>query len=296
MKYERIIRALSNECWAILPEKLEQIVGVVEARVNGVAVAADDILEIEAARRKPVRNGRVAVLPMFGSISHRAGSIESSFGTSAEQFGRDFDSLMDSPEVGGLILDVDSPGGSVSGIQELADKIRGRRGEKPIVAVANANAFSAAFWIATAADELVVTPSGSVGSVGVVAMHEDQSEMNEKIGLKPTFIHAGKNKIEGNPHAPLDQESHAEIQRHVDRHHDAFVSALAKNRDTTDFKVRNNFGGGRIFGGKEAIERGMADRVATFEQIIAEMTGTLQPKKSTRADVERRKLEASRLN
>lgn len=296
MKYERIIRAMSNEVWAIVPEKLEEIIGVIEARANGHAADIDTLAVIEAARRKPVRNGRVAVLPLFGSISHRAGSIESSFGTSAEQFGLDFDALMDSPEVGGLILDVDSPGGSVSGIQELADKIRGRRGEKPIVAVANAGAFSAAFWIATAADELVVTPSGSVGSVGVVALHVDQSEFNEKIGLKPTFIHAGEHKIEGHPHAPLDKESHAEIQRHVDRHHDSFVSALAANRDTTEFKVRKDFGGGRIFGGKEAVERNMADRVATFEQIVAEMSGTLKPKKSNRAATERRRLQANRLN
>lgn len=296
MRYEKIIQALSNECWAILPSKLEQIIGVVEARVNGIAIAPGAVLEIEAARRKPVKNGRVAVLPLYGSISHRAGSMESSFGTSAEQFGIDFDAMMDSPEVGGLIMDIDSPGGSVSGIQELADKIRSRRGEKPIVAVANAGAFSAAYWIATAADELVVTPSGEVGSVGVVAMHVDQSEFNDKSGFKPTFIHAGEHKVEGHPHAPLDKESHAEIQRHVDRHYDAFVAGLAANRNTTDFKVRKDFGGGRIFSGKEAVERNMADRVATLEQVIGEMTGTLKPKKSARAAIERRKLDANRLN
>jgi len=295
MKYERIIRAMTNEVWAILPSKLEEIIGVMEARVNGVAIDADKLLEIEAARRKPVRNGSVAVLPLFGTISHRAGSIESSFGTSSEQFGRDFDALMDSPEVGGIVMDIDSPGGTAFGLDEVTTKIRNRRGEKPIVAVANAGVFSAAYWIATSADELVVTPSGMVGSVGVVAIHVDQSELDDKVGLKPTFIHAGKHKVEGHPHAPLEDEARAEIQKHVDMFHDKFVAGLAKNRNTTETRVRNDFGGGRVFGAKEAIERNMANRVATLEQIVSEMTGTLKPRRSTRAAAERRRLEANRV-
>ncbi len=292
MKYSRIVEAIASECWAILPSKLEEIIAVLEARMNGVQADAHKIAEIEAARRRPVRKGRVAVLPLFGAISHRANSVQSSFGTSAETYGRDFDDLMASPEVGGIILDVDSPGGSVSGIPELAEKIRGARGQgKQIVAVANAGAFSAAYWIATAADELIVTPSGMVGSVGVVSTHVDQSKALEDQGLKVTYITAGKYKVEGNATEPLEAEALAELQANVDRYYGMFVDALAKNRDTTAAKVRRDFGEGRIVSPKQAAENNMADRVATLEQVISEMTGTVQPRRrGSRASIERERL------
>jgi signal peptide peptidase SppA len=298
MKYERVIKAISGECWAILPSKLEQIIGVIEARSNGIELLPHAVIQSEVQRRQPARSGSVFVLPLFGTISHRADSVQSSIGTSAEQFGKEFDAAIGNSSISAVILDIDSPGGSVSGIQELADKIRSRRGEKPIVAVANAGAFSAVYWIAT--DELVVTPSGNVGSVGVVAMHVDQSELDIKDGLKPTYIHAGEHKIEGHPHAPLDAQAHAEIQKRVDRHYSAFVQALAENRNTTGSRVRATFGGGRIFSGKEAVERNMADRVGTLEQVISEMTGSQSSgnrgsRRSMSAARERRRLEANRI-
>ena len=293
MKYERILRAIANECWAILPSKLEEIIGVLKCRMTGIDLPPEAVIRREAARRQPQQNGAVGVLPLFGAISHRAGAMESSIGTSAEAFGQAFDSLMDNPQVKSVILDIDSPGGSVSGIQELSDKIRSRRGEKKVVAVANAGAFSAAYWIATAASEVVITPSGSVGSVGVLAAHHDKSGFDEKEGIKVTYIHAGEFKTEANPHEPLEDEARSEIQRHVDRHYNMFVSGLAANRGTTEARVRHTFGGGRIVGAKDAVSRGMADRVATLEIIIQELAG--RPQRSLMAAQLRRQMDAAKI-
>src|SRR5690606_12609791 len=109
--------------------------------------------------------------------------------------------------VGTIVLDVDSPGGGVYGVAEFAEEIYKARGQKRIVAVANSMAASAAYWIATAADELVVTPGGEVGSIGVYMLHEDWSGAYEKAGIKPTVIKFGENKAEGIDVEPLSESA-----------------------------------------------------------------------------------------
>ena len=283
MKYERIIKAISDECWAILPSKLEEIIGVIEARAAGVTLSAEQLEEFAARRQKPVKNGKVGVLPIRGTISHRAGTMQSSLGTSSEAIGQAFDSLMADSGVGGVVFDIDSPGGAVAGIPELASKIRSRRGEKPMVAVANSLAASAAFWLGTAADSLAVTPSGLVGSVGVLAAHMDHSAAMEKEGIKATFITSAKFKAEGNQTEPLSDEAVANAQERVNHFHSMFVKDLARNRDTTETRVERDFGEGRVITASEAVERNMADRVATLEQVIGEMAGKPTTRRRTAA-------------
>src|SRR5690606_4285100 len=145
-----------------------------------------------------------------GIVGHRMNQvtdISGPGGTSTEQFGSWFDAALRDPAVSAIVIDVDSPGGTVTGVAELAEQIFEARGKKPIYAIANALAASAAYWIASAAEELWVTPSGDVGSIGVYAMHEDISEMEAEMGLKVTLISAGEYKTEGNPHEPLGDEA-----------------------------------------------------------------------------------------
>jgi signal peptide peptidase SppA len=169
-------------------------------------------------------------------------------------------------------MDVDSPGGSVFGVHELSQKIFEARGRKPIVAIANSEAYSAGYYVASAADELWVTPTGMVGSIGVLSMHVDWSKSNEQQGLGVTYIHAGKYKVEGNADAPLDKESRAEMQRHVDRYYRMFVESVARNRATTVERVESEFGQGRIVGAQDAMRRGMADRVGTLEEAVQDVS------------------------
>lgn len=273
MKYNHILKAISESVWAIHPPKLEQIIGVIEARSIGVTL---DSAAFEAAEQKRKSNlgtkKRIHVMGLHGTISQHPSAF-SSGGTSTEAFGREFDAAMANPAIDGILIDADSPGGSVFGVPELADKIRGARGQgKNIVAVANAEAHSAAYWLATAADELWVTPSGMVGSVGVVMAHVDQSAANESEGFKVTYVTAGKYKVEGNSDEPLGEEARSEFQRHVDRYYGMFVRGVAANRGITPSQVEKDFGQGRVVGARDAVERGMADRVGTLEEAFAKMT------------------------
>ena len=280
MKYEHIISAVYDTPWAILPSKLTVITDMLRFRAEGGQFTAEEIRErIGAADglppghpMQPSRAGAIAVLPLVGVITHRANLMsETSGGTSVELFTKAFRQVMGDPSISAVIIDVDSPGGDVSGMEELSAEIFKARSIKPIVAVANSMAASAAFWIATAASELVVTPSADIGSVGVIAAHEDHSAELEEKGVKVTLVSAGKFKTEGNPFGPLTDEAKAALQSRVDDHMRMFVATLARNRGVSTATVRNDFGQGRVVGAKDAVRLGMADRVGTLDETIARL-------------------------
>lgn len=269
---DRVRRAVAQTPWAILPEKLEQICAFLSLRAEGHLSAA----EIEAAagtRRQgeKIQSNGVAVLPVYGTIAQRMDWMsEMSGGTSTESLGKTFDRYMADAEIGTIVLDVDSPGGTVSGVMELSDKIYQARGQgKRIIAVANSMAASAAYWIATAADELVVTPSGVVGSVGVYTIHAEYARALDEAGIGVTIIKAGDHKAEGNPYEALSDEARAYTQKQINEIYDEFVQAVARNRGVTARKVEDDFGQGRVLKAKKAVAAGMADRVDTLENVLA---------------------------
>jgi ClpP class serine protease len=151
------------------------------------------------------------------------------------------------------------------------------------VAVANHLMASAAYWIGSAAEEVVVTPSGDVGSVGVFAMHEDWSGALEKEGINISLISAGKYKVEGNPYQPLGEEARAAIQASVDEVYDVFTNAVARNRGVNPAAVRTGFGEGRVVGAQEALKLGMVDRIDTLEGTINRLLGKSVPAASMAA-------------
>jgi len=183
-----------------------------------------------------------------------------------------------------IVLDVDSPGGSVQGVEEFSRAIFEARGVKPVVAIANATADSGAFYIASAAEELVVTPSGEVGSIGVIGFHLDESAKNEKAGEKWTIIQAGRYKSEFYPQHPLTDEARAAGQEFVDGYYELFVQAVARNRGVSAERVVEDYGQGRVVAAKKALQLGMVDRIATFQEVINELvTGTWKsPRQSSR--------------
>jgi signal peptide peptidase SppA len=197
------------------------------------------------------------------------------------------DQAVADPTIGAIILDVDSPGGSVAGVTELSSKIFNARGKKPIIAISNSLMASAAFWIASAADEIVVTPSADIGSVGVIGVHTDTSEADEKAGIKTTFVTAGKFKGEGA--MPLTDEGLSAMQERVNEFHDMFVTDLARNRGVSENKVRNDFGQGRVMGASAAIANKLADRIGTFEQVVEDIQKPSK-RRNTRAQLDLIKL------
>lgn len=294
-RYDAILRSFNNSVWAILPQKMDAILGFLDIRAAGMMIDGATVERMAAGNRsnsKAVVNRSVAVLPIVGTISQRIGMLEeSSGGISSERIGQELDALLKDDQVGAIILDVDSPGGNYAGTPELANKIMAARGVKPIVAVANSMAASAAYWIASAADQIVVTPSGEVGSIGVLAVHYDESAANEAEGVKPTYVIYGKHKAEFASDAPLSAEAKDELQRRVDMAGENFIRAVAANRKTTHTNVRENFGQGRMFSAQEAVDRGMADRVGTLEAEIERLaTGGKAPRSTRRAEIARERL------
>jgi signal peptide peptidase SppA len=276
MQYEHVTNAVFNEPWAIQVSKMAIIMDLVAFKANGGILTEEEIQDrIGAATpRRESRNGAVAVIPLFGVIAQRMNMMSAmSGGTSTELFGKAFKDAVADPSIGGIVLDIDSPGGSVFGVQELWQTIMDARGEKPIVAVANSMAASAAYWIATAADEIVVTPGGEVGSIGVITAHNDLSAALELSGEKVTLISAGKKKVDGNPFEPLSDQAKADLQARVDTYYTSFVSSVAKARGTTASAVRSGFGEGGMVGAVEAVKLGMADRVGTLETGIQRVGG-----------------------
>lgn len=275
MRYVNIVRAICNTPWAILPEKLNQITAFVELKAAGIDLNSEQIRAAVGDKKPlPKGNGAIAVIPIYGVISQRMSMMNEISGpgsASTEAIGNAFRQALNDPNVGSILFDIDSPGGTVTGTPELADEIFKARGQKPIVAIANSQAASAAYWIGSAADELVVTPSGEVGSIGVYAAHIDISKMEEMDGVKTTLISAGKYKVEGNPYEPITPEAQAAMQADVDAFYSMFVKAVARQRGASVSDVRNGFGEGRTVLAADAVKAGMADRVATFEQTLQRM-------------------------
>lgn len=287
-QYWRIARAIQSAPWAILPEKLDEILGILQHRIDGGALTDEQIAaRISGGKGNGGQtkiHGAVAVIPVYGVISQRLSIMQQqSGGTSTEDLAAAFRAALADAQVGSILLDVSSPGGSVYGVAELANEIRDARGKKPICAIANSLAASAAYWIASAADELVVTPGGQVGSIGVYMAHEDWSKALEKEGVSTTLISAGKYKTEGNPYGPLSEEARQALQDQVDGYYAMFVKAVAQGRGATQTAVREGFGQGRCVLAADAVKAGMADRVATFNETVARLAGNRAAASGARA-------------
>jgi signal peptide peptidase SppA len=175
----------------------------------------------------------------------------------------------------GVILDVDSPGGEVGGLFDLVEQIRAikSRAGKPLWAVANESALSAAYAVASAADRLYVTRTGEVGSIGVVAVHVDESGADAKAGLAWSFVFAGEHKVDANAHEPLSERARATIQADVDRLYGELCALVAANRGLTNEGVRGT--DAAIYRGELAVRAGLADRVGTLDLAIADMVTAL---------------------
>ncbi|OQY26229.1 MAG: signal peptide peptidase SppA [Planctomycetota bacterium] len=269
MDYHNIAHFFGSSIWGIMPEKMDAMLDFINIKLSG-----GDSVEMEAKKATSFRvsKGNIAVIPLYGIVSQRMNMLtQVSGGTSTEVFGGYFDNLMADNSVSAIVIDVDSPGGNVFGVSELADKIYASRGQKPVIAVANSLMASAAYWIASAADEIVITPGGEVGSIGVMAVHKDMSEAAAKDGVKHTIIRAGKYKAEGNPYEPIGDEAKDFIQQQVDSRYDDFVGAVARYRGVTVQHVNQHFGQGRVFDAAMAVDAGMVDRVGTLQQVLIDI-------------------------
>lgn len=297
MRYANILLAVASEIWAIDEHKLEQLVSFLALQASGEKFAAEDL---QARLGRPVeqgsvrQGGAVAILPLRGVIANRMNLMSDiSGGTSSEAFGRSLAAAVEDSKIAGIVLDVDTPGGAVSGTDELSQAIFAARGTKPIVAHVNAQAASAGYWIASAVDRIFLAPSAEVGSIGVLGVHNDISAALEKAGVKRTIIKAGLFKAEMAPSEPLTDEAMAYQQQRIDEFYAMFVNRVAANRGVTSQTVRSNFGQGRMVGAQAAIAAGMADAIGSIEDAIAYVQSTSKvstPRRTSAIQREKRAL------
>jgi signal peptide peptidase SppA len=263
--------------------KLEVILGVLAPRLSDGTVQPIDQTS-DPAPLTSITVERIAVVSVIGTLVSRSGYLDAASGLmSYGDIGDAIAGAMSDPTVRGVILDVDSSGGEVGGLFDLADRISAIRaaGGKPLWAVANESALSAAYAIASAADRVYVTRTGEVGSIGVVAVHVDESGADAKAGLAWTFVFAGERKIDANAHEPLSERARSTIQADVDRLYSAFCDLVAANRGLTTEAVRGT--DAAIYRGEFAIRAGLVDRLGTLDLAIAEMAAELDRAAPTRA-------------
>jgi signal peptide peptidase SppA len=270
------IAALHAAHWAITPDSLEQMMAIASRALDEPITTIE---ALEAKLGKPVnadalmtlRDG-VATINVTGPLFRYANIFTMISGATAyATLATDLQQALDSTQVRGIILVVDSPGGEVNGSAELANMIFDARGSKPIVAYISGMGASAAYWIASAADEVVVAPTALVGSIGAVIAVSDRTKADEARGVSTIEIvssQSPKKRL-----SPTSAEGQSEIQLLVDNLAQVFIEALAKNRGVSADTVLADFGEGGLFVGAAAVDAGLADRVGSYEQLQAELAG-----------------------
>ncbi len=269
-KFSHLSSLVFNKPLMVTQDYAETIAVVLSDRLN-LDVEGLQIKSDAKDQRVATTNKGVAVIPIVGSMSHRSTGIEAISGmTSYTTLQKQFEAAFNDPNVGSILMDIDSPGGSVAGAFDFRDYLMSKKGTKPVYALARDAMYSAAYLIGSTADKVYATQTARVGSIGVVAMHTDASGKMEKEGLKPTFISAGKFKTAGNPYEKLEGEKLKYLQDSVDESYDMFINAVADARGIDKKVIRDTEA--RVYGGKKAVEIGLADGIRTYESVLAEMS------------------------
>jgi signal peptide peptidase SppA len=269
MNIEVALLRLASRPLAIAPRALETLLAAGRVALVPPSNAAT------RGRGYAVTDAGIAVVPVLGPLVARGDWLTELFGASVYgEIGEAVEAALADPSVRGVVMEIDSPGGEVAGMFDLADRLGALRqsAAKPLWAVASESATSAAYALASAAERIYVTQTGEVGSIGVVAAHVDQSGSDAKAGLAWTFIHAGARKLDGNPHEPLSDPARAAIQADVDALYGELVNLVARNRSLTPEAVRGTEAA--IYRGRAGIALGLADRVGTVETALAELKAT----------------------
>lgn len=285
----RIALDSRSAAWALHPKTLATLAAIARGELHAdalpIAEPETDDQRPEAVRGSSRTTGGVAVIPLRGLITPRPSFLSMLFGGGGGLMGfrAALREAVGAEDITAIVIDVDSPGGSTDLLAETAAEIRAARSVKPVVAVANTWAASAGYWLASQGDELAVTPTGEVGSVGVFMAHEDWSKFEEDFGVTTTLISAGRYKTEGNRFEPLSDEAREAWQATVDHYYGLFVADVAKGRGVAASAVRNGYGEGRMITAKNALELGMVDRVETLEATIARLVRN--PRSAKRAEL-----------
>lgn len=225
----------------------------------------------------PMRETHVAIIDVRGLLMHDADDWDTMFGgcTNYSAIGSMFRLAMADDHVREIVLNVNSPGGECHEVFDLADKIFAARGDKRITALINETALSAAYAIASAADEIILTRTAEAGSIGVRAIHLDQSALDDMMGLRYTVIKAGARKDDFDPHRAMTRTELQILQSRVDGMQDLFVATVARNRGLSEAAIRKQEAA--VYIGQNAIDAGLADRIMSMDDAWSMIISRNQP-------------------
>ncbi len=247
------------------------------AEASGETLWAIDMERIaHEARSGPQADAptTVAVLPLYGVLSPNGiRFMGRQYGPGLNTFRDALAAAASNPEVGAIVLDIDSPGGPVSGVAETAAAVKAAAQVKPVVAMADSICASAAYWIASQAGQFWMSPSAMVGSIGVMGTHMDYSEALAAEGIKPTTIvsRSAPYKNELSSHRPLSEAAATNLQSLADSQEDDFIATIAQGRKTTQDAVRSDFGQGRMLLARAAVNAGMVDKIGSMSDVLASL-------------------------
>lgn len=292
-----LLRQAAGRPVAILQEKLDEITGLLYRHHHGQQLDATAIavginkekpplrahlVDAHSGERMPLaaeRDGKtparyIAVLPLFGTLVQHAGIMtDYSGGTSLSKWARKFQALDADASIGWIVIETHSPGGAIYFVEETANMIHAarERGQTKIIQVANSAAASAAVWIGSQANEVVVTTGGEYGSIGVISQYVDESAWLEQQGVKNTFVRTPPNKARFTGVEPLTEEMLATMTERNEASYKRFVAAVARGRGVSASKVKTDFGGGEMLSAAEAKAAGLVDRVATMQEVLDDL-------------------------
>lgn len=240
--------------------------------LNAFLFESDDDQQVDL-----VESGAIAVIPVNGGLTYKGYGWY--WRTSYMQIRKNFNTAMEDPAVKAVLFDMHTPGGEIAGVFDLTDDIYKAQGTKPIYAMANENALSGGYLIGSAADKFFLSRTANVGSIGVIAVHEDWSKWNEDHGVTYTAVYAGEKKNDLSPDEPLSDRARKDLQARVDQAYELFVQTVARNRKLDPKVVYDTQAG--IYLGEEAVEIGLADKVLSYEGVIEEIAKKISKPKTT---------------
>lgn len=287
----RVVDAVFGSQWAITEEKLRDLEFLFAARAEDVRFTAEEIRTHLALSGHADRSGRqivqhegCCVIPVYGVLSKRANILtEASGGTSTEILAADIDRAAADPSVTSIVLDIASPGGEVKGTTAAAAAVARAKKIKPVIAVANEEMCSGAYWIASQATEIVAAPLATIGSIGVYTMFRERKEADAKAGIRTEIIRSGRFKAAGNPYEHVTDEQRKVMQEYVDSIFTEFIAAVASGRRVS-LEQASEWADGRVWIGKDAVGLGLADRVGSLNDVVAEWSARRAPRSNVMAE------------
>lgn len=270
----------SSRPWVIQADALETVLAIAQRCGDPQALQTREGRPLDNARRVSMRDG-VAVISVTGPIFRYANLFtEISGATSTGVLARDIQTALDNSYVKGIVLDINSPGGEVAGINELSALIAAARKRKPIKAYGGGLVASGAYWLASACDEIIIDDTALLGSIGVVMSYLDTSERDAKSGVRLVEIVSSQSPDKRVD--PGSESGRAKVQSIVDSLARVFVDSVAANRGISADTVLKDFGQGGVLVGTDAVKAGMADRIGSLEAVIAELAGSASSTTRTR--------------